>query len=66
MLNPKKRPELFEDFVPDFSPDECERRMTEVVRLACGHAPTFNLETGQPLTGAQLVPAELKRRGYDV
>ncbi len=54
----------FEDFVSDFSDDECERRTEEVVRRACGQRPTMNLETGQPLQGPQLSPAELKRRGY--
>jgi hypothetical protein len=48
----------------DFSPDECERRLAEVMRRCCGQKSTFNLETGQPYEGERLTQAELKRRGY--
>lgn len=65
----KKKPAgavRFEDFVPDFSDDECERRTAEIVRRACGQPASFDLATGQPFSGPQIAPAELKRRGYDV
>jgi hypothetical protein len=58
------KPVNLEDFKPDFSPDECERRMSEVVRRFCGQKPTFSLQTGQPFTGEKLLPEELRRRGY--
>lgn len=56
----------------DFSEDECERRMNEVIRRVvlprspAYQKPTFNLETGQPFEGPQLSADELRRRGYDV
>ena len=52
------------DNPPDFSPDECERRMNEVIRRMARRPPTFDMETGQPIEGGQLSAEELKRRGY--
>lgn len=49
-----------------FPPEECERRLAEVMRrLSPGVKPTFNLSTGQNYGEPQLSEAELLRRGYD-
>lgn len=54
----------FEDFQVDFSDDEIDRRMTELMRRCAGHQPTFDMKTGQPFKGEQLSNEELRRRGY--
>lgn len=48
----------------DFSDDEIARRADELMRRMCGKPATFDLNTGQPLSGPQLGSDELQRRGY--
>lgn len=48
----------------EFSDDEVERRMKEVLLRIGGKPATFDLETGQPFEGPQLDDDELRRRGY--
>jgi hypothetical protein len=54
----------------DFSEDEMERRMAEVIRRMIRPPrrpkPVFNLETGQNYEPPFLSDDELRRRGYDV
>jgi len=48
----------------DFSDDEIERRADELLRRMLGKPGTFDMDTGQPLSGPQLSREELRRRGY--
>lgn len=55
----------------DFSEDEMERRMNELIRRMVldphrRQKPTFNMETGQNYEPPFLSDDELRRRGYDV
>lgn len=43
-----------ETFKPDFSPEECERRMTELVHRCCGRPATFDMNTGQNFSEPKL------------
>lgn len=48
----------------EFSPEETDRRMKEMVRRCAGMAPTFDFETGQNIGEPKIPDNELKARGY--
>lgn len=54
------------EFDIDFSDDEVDRRVQELIRRCGKQKPTFDMETGQPYEGDRLSDDELRRRGYEV
>lgn len=47
-----------------FDPEECDRRLKEIMRRMCRKPATMNMTTGQNLKEPFLGESELRRRGY--